>query len=275
MNEIIAQIKSSLFDSVTPITESFFSGFTKFIGGLVLFIIVWIVIKIIRKIVQKALQTIQFDKAAEKLNADVYLEKANISLQPSQIIVKVVNAVMMLFLALIMMDYVGFVEGKGMIMEFIYYLPKLALAVIILGLGLWLGNVAKDVVKAATSSIGGSSSNILGSLVFYAIVIMTSLIALEKAGIKTSIIETNLSLILGSILFAFSLAYGLGGRHTMRNMVAGFYNKKKFSIGNTIVIDGEEGKVIDMDSISVTIQTEKGKLIIPAKDLTESKVMVR
>ena len=58
------------------------------------------------------------------------------------------------------------------------------------------------------------------------------------------------------------------------NFIASFYSKNKVNVGDMVTIDGSSGKVIAMDSISVTLQADGKIIIIPLKKLTSEKVEI-
>ena len=81
-------------------------------------------------------------------------------------------------------------------------------------------------------------------------------------------------LILGATLLAFSLAYAFAARDILTNILSSFYGKGRFSEGQTIKINGTKGKVIKIDSISITLQLEDKQIVIPAKKMISEEVEV-
>lgn len=105
---------------------------------------------------------------------------------------------------------------------------------------------------------------------------MVTLTALEQASIDTSIITSNMTLILGAFMGGAALAYGLAARNVLSNMLGAFFNRRKFSKGQQIEVAGVKGRMIDMDNISITIQTEDEDIVIlPAKILMDEQIRVK
>jgi len=260
--------------SLGTFTNSFSMGFSKIIGAIAIWIVGWLLIRLIRRILNKVLSSVQFDSVTEKMNLTPYMEQAGITITPSAIVAKFVSFIMILMLILALTSYLQLDEVSSMINDFISYLPNLFVAIAIMAIGLWFANIARGVVKATTSSMGGSSSGILSGFVFYGIITMIGLIALRKAGIETEIIDNNLTNIIMVLLGAFGLAYGLGAKEIMRNMISGFFSKKKFAIGQTIQVGDLQGKIIEMDSISISLKTPNEIIVVPAKDIVEEQVKI-
>ena len=98
--------------------------------------------------------------------------------------------------------------------------------------------------------------------------------ALGQASIDTNFIRSNLTVLLGGIVFAFAIGYGLASRTTVENFFASFYGKSKIELGKTVEIEGVKGRVIRMNNTSFTIQTEGAKVIFPLSKLTTERVTV-
>ena len=60
-------------------------------------------------------------------------------------------------------------------------------------------------------------------LLFFIILIFTSVTALNQAGIDTAIITSNITLILGALLLAFAIAFGIGANRIVTDLLKTFY----------------------------------------------------
>lgn len=274
MQEFFAQLQEALMGSLGTFTNSFSMGFSKIVGALIIWIVGWLVIRLIRRLINKVLTSVQFDNVTDKMNLTPYMEQAGVTMTPSAMVSKFVSFVMILMLILALTNYLGLDEVSAMINDFIGYLPNLFVAIGIMAIGLWFANIARGVVRATTSSIGASSSGIISGFAFYGIITMVTLIALRKAGIETEIIDNNLTNIVLVLLGAFGIAYGLGAKEIMRNMISGFFSKKKYAIGQTIKVGEVKGKIIEIDSISLSLKTTSGVVVVPAKDIVEEQVEI-
>lgn len=97
------------------------------------------------------------------------------------------------------------VLGTGVIS----YLPMLFAALIILGIGLYLGNLVERILQ---NILKNSYSNTLAAVAKYAIFSITIFMALDQLGVAHSIVNAAFILLLGGLALAFGLAFGLGGK---------------------------------------------------------------
>ena len=82
------------------------------------------------------------------------------------------------------------------------------IGIVILGVGLWLANLARNAVQAGR--IEGDST---GNMVFTGIMVLTGIIALKKMGLAGELVDLGFGLALGGVALALALAFGLGGRN--------------------------------------------------------------
>ena len=88
----------------------------------------------------------------------------------------------------------------------------------ILGVGLWLANMAKKMIKGSNMA----NSEMMANVAFGAIMVLTGVISLKKMGLAGSIVDLGFGLALGGMALALALAFGLGGR----DAAAKFLDKK-------------------------------------------------
>jgi small-conductance mechanosensitive channel len=91
----------------------------------------------------------------------------------------------------------------------IAYLPMLLAALIILGVGLFLGHLLEQVLQ---NVVKHSYSRTLAAIAKYTIFAVTVFMALDQLGVAHSIVNAAFILVLGGLALAFGLAFGLGGK---------------------------------------------------------------
>ncbi len=92
-------------------------------------------------------------------------------------------------------------------------------------------------VSRAASESGIDFASSLGSLVSALIIFVLGIMAVAQLRIDTEIIRLVIACVLGGI----ALAFGLGTREITRNIIAGFYARKIFNVGQELEIRGERG----------------------------------
>ena len=83
-----------------------------------------------------------------------------------------------------------------------------------------------------------------------------------------------LSIILGALLFGAALAFGLGARNSVNNILSSYYLQNSYKEGDTIQMGEIEGVIIKINPTSVIVDTKSGQIMIPAKDFDEKKTVL-
>jgi len=271
---------------ITNWSELFFNSFQTFgqkimatipslLGAILILILGWLFAKVISKGIARILRLVKFDVVAEKIKATEFLEKANVQLTPSDLIGRFFYFILLLLVIISAADALGWNAVSEEISKLIGYLPNLLIAIIVFIVGTYIATFVRDLIRGATGSLGISIGKLISSFVFYLLFILVTLTSLEQAGIDTSIITSNLLLIMGAILGAASISYAIASKDVLANILAGFFSRKTFHIGQTIEIDGERGKIIAVNNISVIILNKEGeKVVIPSHELITNKVKI-
>lgn len=104
----------------------------------------------------------------------------------------------------------------------IAYLPHVLVAILILGVALFLANLVE---KMVLSVVSGKGRGFLASIAKYSIIVLAIFMALNQLGVADSIVNAAFILTLGGLALAFGLAFGLGGREFASKYLAKWDSK--------------------------------------------------
>ncbi|MEO1262545.1 MAG: mechanosensitive ion channel domain-containing protein [Bacteroidota bacterium] len=263
-----------IFEIVEEVLLRFASALPNVVGAIAILLIGWILAKIVSKALEKIFETIKVDRLGDKINETEFATKANFKIKVSTFLSKLIYYLLMLIFIMMATDVLGMAVVSEMVSDLIAYLPRLLSAIVLFVLGIYLAEFVKNIVLAACNALAIPSAKVIATFVFYLIFLTLTISAMAQASIDTDLITSNLTVILGGVILAFSIGYGFASRDTMANFIASFYSKNKVKVGDVVSIDGSSGKVIAMDSISVTLQADGKIIIIPLKKLTSEKVEI-
>ena len=252
----------------------FFSIAPNIISAIIILIIGILISKIISKIIVKILKKIKIDKLSENLQKIDFIEKLNLEIKLSLIIGKFIYYFMILIFLVISTDILGMPIISNLIVGIFNFIPNLLVALLLLVFGILLANWMKNIVFTVAKSLGLPSASIISNLVFYFIFINVLISALVQAKINIGFFSTNLSLIIGGVVFAFALAYGLASKNIMSNIISSFYYKNKYKIGEYVKIGEYEGEICSKDNFSITLCSKNKKIVIPISKLNETEIVI-
>ncbi len=273
--ENVEEWKNIALESLKAMWLEITKVFPSIIGALIIFIIGWLATKLIVKIIKKALKLAKVDKLDEKINDIEIVEGKKLNFNTVKVVSSAVKWIMYIMLIIMVSDILSLTMISKQISNLLGYLPKLFSALVIFMIGLFLANTIKKALKSFFESMDLSGAKIISQIVFFIILIFTSITALNQADVDTEIITSNITLILGALLLAFAIAFGLGAHKIVTELLKTFYARKAFEVGQNIEFNGIKGEVDSIDNMRITLKTDSGKLVVPIKDLAESQVKIQ
>ncbi|MBS4212627.1 mechanosensitive ion channel [Neobacillus rhizophilus] len=165
--------------------------------------------KWVEKLVAQMLWRLRFDGLLHQLGIGgaVGPESAKYSL--SQLVGMVVKIVIVLLFTVEALQIVGLDFLVTLASAVLAYLPMLFAALVILGVGLYVGNLVERIVRNVVKE---SYARTLAVVAKYAVFAVTVFMALDQLGVAHSIVNAAFILLLGGLALAFGLSFGLGGK---------------------------------------------------------------
>jgi hypothetical protein len=150
------------------------------------------------------------------------------------------------------------------------YLPRILSGVLICFAGLIGGILIRDLIVSAAASAGIAYGSALGRLAQGAALLISVLIAVEQVGINVDFLTTAAITLLGIILFGGSLAFGLGARTTVSNILAVHYLQKVYAVGQQVRIGEWQGEIVQITTTAVILKSAGGQVLVPARLFSET-----
>ncbi|MDH3426963.1 MAG: mechanosensitive ion channel [Gemmatimonadota bacterium] len=257
-------MSSSLLDQLKEAFSSMFNSIIawtpRIVMGLLLVIVALIVAKIAERLLRAILVRMRFDQALARTGADKLLERIGIRQELNRGVPRLVYWLLLLLFAKTAADSVGLVAVSQAIGAFAAYLPNIIAAVFIIILGGAAAQFAGGAVSEAAESSGIEFSSTLGSLVSGVLMFVLGIMALSQLKIDTDMMRLVAMGLMAGLALAFGLSFGLGSRDITRNIIAGFYARKTFTVGEAIEISGERG-TLEAITPTQTLLDQEGTMV--------------
>jgi hypothetical protein len=266
MNQL-EQWRQIILNSLTTLGEEIMRILPGILAAFLLLLVGWLLAKIFSRLITRLFRLLHFDKLASRINELKWMQKADYKIVPSKIIGKFVYWVILLLFIITATDTLGWSAVSQSFNQLITYLPQLFSAIIIFVVGFYLSNLIKDFIKTTLQSFEIASASVLGETAFYIIMIIVSITALEQAGVETALLTSNITLIIGSFLLAFAVAFAISSREVFKNILSSYYGRGNFHVGQYIKYDNIKGEITKIDRMHVTIKDGKTKHVIPTARL--------
>jgi small-conductance mechanosensitive channel len=152
------------------------------------------------------------------------------------------------------------------------YLPRILIGLAIIGAGYFLGILARAVLMRLPGAMG--ESPLLPRLAQVSIVVVGLMTGLKHMGLDVTFIGQLLILLLGLGIGGLALAFAIGARGYVANLVAHSL-VERYSPGDEIRIGDIEGTVIEVHRTGVDLATADGIVTVPAALFAEQPVLRR
>ncbi|MBK7946953.1 MAG: mechanosensitive ion channel [Flavobacteriales bacterium] len=155
------------------------------------------------------------------------------------------------------------------------YMPSLLAALGVFLFGYWLADKARFVMGTMGEAMGVGGGKVIGRVLFVIILLFLTITALNVAGVDTTLITSNILIVVGSLFLAFSIAYGFAAKDILTNILSSYYGKDRFKPGMRVRIGADEGVSERIDGISITLRADGKQIIIPTAALIKDRIEVK
>ncbi|MEO5881012.1 MAG: hypothetical protein ABIQ06_01215 [Caldimonas sp.] len=180
--------------------------------ALVVIIGGWLVAKVARFAVTKALRAINFHVLTERAGLDNFLRQGGVQGDTTTIFGLLVYWLVILAALLVAFNGLGLTYITDLLGRVVWFVPNVFVALLVIAFGSYFARFVGDTVTAYCRNIKLQDAAFLGKLAQYAIMVFVILIALDQIKVGGDIVRQSFLVILGGIVFALALAFGLGGK---------------------------------------------------------------
>jgi hypothetical protein len=163
-------------------------------------------------ILERVFKTIGLNRLSRSMGFQELLKKGGITDTLSLFLAKFTGGMLFLIFALLSMRALEVNLLDKMSDKFLFFLPNLVIALLILLIGWLLGNFFGRTVLIAAVNAGIRVSRFIAAVLKYLIVMVSVTMALEHVGIGEKTVEIAFAVLFSGMVFALSLAFGLGGK---------------------------------------------------------------
>jgi len=270
----LPNITEILVNTFQTLINQFVDFVPKLVGAVVVLVIGVLVAKMVAAIVSRVLKQVGFDKIGARLNDIDFINQLQTEIKLSEIVAKVLYYFILLVFITAATETLGVAAITGMVLSLVNFIPKVMAAAIMLQVGVLVADALKKAVVSICQTFKVASGKLLGMIVFYFFLIIIIISALGQAGINTELLESSFNLLIGGIIFAFAVGYGVASRDVMANILSSFYSKDRFKEGQTVQIDDVKGTILSIDNTSLTLRTGDTTTIFPLQTLQSRKIEV-
>jgi small-conductance mechanosensitive channel len=141
------------------------------------------------------------------------------------------------------------------------YLPNLAVALLLLGMGAVFATLVEQLVAAAFERVGVPNAAVLAKVAYWIIFGLAIILAADQLGVQTAALQRLLLVVLLVAGVATALAVGMGGTRLAGSVIAGRYVEERFHVGDRIEVEDLRGTIRNVGLASTSLETDNGDTI--------------
>lgn len=264
-----------LLNSFAVLGGKFMAFVPNLMGAALLLIIAILLAAFLQGLTVKALGLISFDSFPKKVFGGPRAERFTGPNAPSVVSGKLVYWVTMLVFLVIIAETLGWQVVSEKTSELIGYLPRLFSAVLIFVIGYYIATFIRNAMDAAFGSMSADTGNVISKVAFYIILIFITVTALDQAGVDTTLVTANVSIIIGAVMVAFAVAFALAAKGILHNILSFLYSRDRIQVGQEITIGDVSGTIVAMDHMNVVVSNGAEDVLVPMREFTEQRVRIK
>ncbi|GAB1266133.1 hypothetical protein NBRC116493_16520 [Aurantivibrio infirmus] len=274
--ETTANWAQPFFNAMSSVWENTISFLPNLIAAIALLIIGFFVAKALNILISRILASVGFNSLGVKTGVSQVLERSGITSKLSDLTGKFIFWIIFLTFLVSSAEILGLDRVSDTIDQLIKYLPKVVGAGFVLIVGLFLGNLIKDLIEGSAETIGIEYTKPLGNLVFSVICIIVISLAINQLEIETDLLNLIISILIGALALAIAISLGLGTRDLSKNVVASVYARDLFKVGDRVKYEKIEGSIVQVGAVKTLVRLKDGSITtIPNNALITSTINTR
>ena len=180
--------------------------------AIVVVIAGWLLARVARFALIKALRAINFPVLTERSGMDNFLRQGGMAGDTTTIFGVLAYWLVILAALLIAFNGLGLTYITDLLGRVVWFVPNVFVALLVLAFGAYFARFVGDTVQTYCRNVKLQEATLLGKLAQYAITVFVVLIALDQIKVGGDIIRQSFLILLGGVVFAVALAFGLGGK---------------------------------------------------------------
>lgn len=215
MTEMIAD---AMRRSWTDILDGFGAILPRIIAMLSILIAGWLVAALLAFATRLVLRWLRAGTVADRVGLSGMLRRAELPAVEA-VAGSLVFWVVFLGFLLSGLSALGFSGMENVTSDFMAFIPRLAVGIVILVVGFLVANFAWRATLLAAVNANLPSARLVSMLVRFLLSLLTIAMALEQIGVARGVVLTAFSIAFGAVMLGLAIAFGIGGGDVARRVL--------------------------------------------------------
>lgn len=267
MNEM-----NEMNEGLQSLTPKLFAYLPRVAIALLVLVFGWLIARLIRTLLVRVIA--RLDQLWQRLMSKSGLEQLQSRRPPFFILGELFFWLVILVSITLATEILGLDVFGLWIREMVNFLPIAAAGVLIVLAGFVVGFLVRDLVRSAAVSANSAHGDLLGRVAQVAILFTAAVIGIDQIGIDIKFLSLVTGIVLAAFLGSIALAFGLGARTHVANIIAANQLRKLYRVGDKVKIGEMEGRITEIGVSRVIIESASDIVDVPAKLFDERITML-
>ena len=264
IGERVAQLVDGFLETSTTYLPNILGALLLLLGG-------WLVAKILQALIKRALTLL--DVGIARLLGEGRASRLRLA-RSSDVLGTIVFWSVLLFFITAATQLLGLGMFTQWLTRLLEYLPTLVAGLLIVIAGYMLSRFVADLVQSTAEGLAPAQRTIVARAAQVTILAGALLVGAEQIGIKVTFLAIFAAAMLFAIAGGVVVATSLGARTHVANLIGAHQLRQSHSVGQHIRVAGHEGRILEVTSDSVVLETRQGRVTLPGRVFSEEAVVL-
>ncbi len=187
--------------------------------ALAVLIVGWLLAKGFRIAVVKALRALNFHILTERAGIDGFLKQGGTDKDTTEWIGALGYALVLIASLIIAFNSLGLTQVTDLLGKVLLFVPRVLVALLVVVFGSYFSRFVSNAIQRYFRAAGIRDAEILGRVARYAVMVFVLLLAIDHLDIGGGLIQQTFLILLGGVVLALALAFGLGARERAAELI--------------------------------------------------------
>lgn len=265
-------LSAALATSFSQIMTRVVEYLPNLLGAVALLLAGWLIARLLRGLAVKLMHVVEL--LLHRFSRGQPAKPARLPSASVEIVGSILFWVVILFFAAAATHVLGLGAFSSWLQEVVTYLPTLMAGALIMLAGALLSGLARDLTVAALPALPEQQRVLLGRIVQGTILVTAVAVGADQIGIEITFLAIMTAVVAAAVIGGVALAVSLGARTYVANLIGAHYMRQAFSAGQRVRIGAVEGTILELTAVSIVIETEHGRVSVPAKAYHEEPIVL-
>lgn len=244
----------------------------KLLGAVALVLIGWLLATVLRALTRRLIRALA--RLTDSLTTRATVRAGRLVHTSELVVGNLLFWIVLLFFAAAATQLLGLVSLALWANQLLTYIPVLLAGAIIIVTGLIVGALTRDVI-IATAPAAHPQRGLLARAAQIAVVVTAVVVGADQIGIEVGFLVIIAAVALGAFLGGLALSMSLGAQTHVSNLIGAHHARQTYQVGQRIRIAEHEGRVLELTPTAVILDSEEGRISLPARLFSEQAAVVR